>query len=520
MICVTYKEHQMYPLCERSKVFVLRTQQLERLDVRMYAFMLDTDSTLWEKFESKKLGDICHTFLGATPKDANADEVSGVAFIKTKNVHAEYLDLSDVDYITEQAHKTTRKSSALKNGDILMTIIGASFEVIGRCLVYRNHPNPANINQNVIGIRVKEEIGLDPDFLCLQLNTVYGQMQVGQKAQRTAQFSLNKGLVEDFDVVIPGRDEQRSILERVNKLSELANSINRKASDLRLAEIQKLGVRVDKIFSNELIINFFIGKSNAHVFLLKHDEAERLDIPVNHPDYKRLVEQIKQSSESGSLSDLVEMSEERFSPAEYIGHEINYLAIGDIDGISGKIIEPQKMLAEELPSRARRLIHAGDILVGIAGASTGTENMVVFPVSSEQEGWVATTGFLVLRPRCGVDIHYVCSLLKAPFVLRQIRALLTSPAMPTISESDFMQLAVPVTNTETREVTLAEIKNVMGEERQITIQLEQIAWQIEKLLSQAKSNIFDLLDDDKFSAMSARAKDIEAAMAKVEEALQ
>lgn len=224
-------------------MFVLRTQQLERLDVRTYAFMLDADPTLWEKFETRKLGDICHTFLGATPKDANADEVSGVAFIKTKNVYTDYLDLSDVDYITEQAHKTARKSSALKNGDILMTIIGASFEVIGRCLVYRNHPNPANINQNIIGIRIKEDIDLEPDFLCLQLNTVYGQMQVGQKAQRTAQFSLNKGLVEDFDIVIPERDSQLKILDRYNSLKSVTNEIASKTEELALTEIKKNGRR-------------------------------------------------------------------------------------------------------------------------------------------------------------------------------------------------------------------------------------------------------------------------------------
>jgi len=83
--------------------------------------------------------------------------------------------------------------------------------------------------------------------------------------------------------------------------------------------------------------------------------------------------------------------------------------------MTGKILEPQRMMADELPSRARRLIHEGDILIGIAGASTGTENMVVFPVDREQEGWVATTGFLVLRPKkvsTFVRLHFVKSAIR------------------------------------------------------------------------------------------------------------
>lgn len=83
-----------------------------------------------------------------------------------------------------------------------------------------------------------------------------------------------------------------------------------------------------------------------------------------------------------------------------------------------------------------------------------------------------------------------------------------------------MQLAVPVTDQETREKTIIEINKVLEEERKIIIQLEQISEQIEQLLSYAKSNIFDLLDDDKFSTMSTRAMEIESAMVQIEEALQ
>ena len=146
--------------------------------------------------------------------------------------------------------------------------------------------------------------------------------------------------------------------------------------------------------------------------------------------------------------------------------------------------------------------------------------MVVLPVTNEQDGWVATTGFLVLRPKSDVDIQYVCALLKAPFVLRQIRALLTSPAMPTISESDVMQLAVPVTNAETRSSTLLEIKSILSDGNKLAKQLEEISGQIQGLLSEAKSNIFDLLDDKKFSAISVKSNEIERAMAKIEEALR
>lgn len=517
MACVTYKEHQMYPLSERPKVFVLRTQQLERLDVRTYAFMLDTDSTLWEQFETRKLGEICHTFLGATPKDANADEVSGVAFIKTKNVYTDYLDLSDVDYITEQAHKTTRKSSALKNGDILMTIIGASFEVIGRCLVYRNHPNPANINQNVIGIRIKEEIDLEPDFLCLQLNTVYGQMQVGQKAQRTAQFSLNKGLVEDFDIVIPERDSQLKILDRYNSLKSVANETASKTEELALIEIKKTGAEIDNFFAKELGFPKFNHRKNRKVFLRKNINFERLDVPSNHPDYLGLVAKIKTSAISGYLGDIVNVSEDRFNPRGSIGETVHYLNITEINGLK-ETADPQVLFAEDVPSQGRKLIRAGDVIVG--SITTGDEKMSVFHAKEENDAWVASSDIHILRPKPGVKPEYIVRLLKAPFVLFQIKSLLYGAAIKRISENDLLRLSVPILNAEEQDKILRGLADTISEAKKSIEHLANISDECARVIQSAKRNIFDLLNDSNFQSFTESTDSIKQQMEKLGEALQ
>jgi len=405
------------------------------------------------------------------------------------------------------------KRSKLKEGDILLSIRGS----VGKIAYVPKRLEGANLNQDIAVIRLADK--KDNDLVALYLESDLARLQMTLHTRGAAVQGINLKELREVKIPVLSKEEKQCIQDRYELFRALEDKTSPRIDSIA-AELKCLtGKHIDTAFASELDLQRFIGIGSNKIFLANSD-ADRLDISANHPDYTKLVNQIKASPNSGSLSGLVEASEERFNPDDHIGQEIQYLAIGDIDGISGNIIEPQIMLAEDLPSRARRLIHAGDILVGIAGASTGTENMVVFPVTREQEGWVATTGFLVLRPRDGVDIHYVCSLLKAPFVLRQIRALLTSPAMPTISDTDFMQLAVPVTNSDARKTTLIEINRVLKEERQLTIQLEQISEQIEQVLSEAKSNIFDLLDDDKFSAISARAMVIENAMGKIEEALQ
>lgn len=441
------------------------------------------------------------------------EKENGVLFLSSTNI-AEYgVDLSECKYIIPELHKRL-KNCQPKPGDVLIAKSGT----VGTACVFPEGLPECSVYESVAIFRPTEE--WNPNYIAAFINSDLGIKQIQRSQKGIAIKHLHLGDLKELWFPKIDEDAQKTLVSRIDSVANLYKRLTSECNKLVQNEHKITREKIDLAFAQELSLEHFIQRKSALVFLRDFSSAERLDISANHPNYTKLVAQIKKSASSGSLYDLVDISEERFNPDQHTGQEVNYLAIGDIDGISGKIIAPQTMMAEELPSRARRLIHAGDILVGIAGASTGTENMVVFPVTHDQEGWVATTGFLVLRPKDGVDIHYVCSLLKAPFVLRQIRALLTSPAMPTISEADFMQLAVPVTDPETREKTLIEINKALEEERQLTIQLEQISEQIEQLLSDAKSNIFDLLDGDKFSAMSTRAMEIESAMDQIEEALQ
>lgn len=498
-------------------VKVAPAKQHDRLDTIYYHPKFnDLEATLAmlgrELIPAEQIAQLITDGTHQTPSYIDPSDDS-IPLLSSTNIKENGIEISDLKHISLDEHLSLKTSNPKPN-DVLLSVAGN----IGTAAVFHGELNACSLLRSVALIRLKDF--WEPEFVAIFINSKIGKLQIERLQKGIAVKTFRLGEINEFCVPFTTRIEQSCIVQRYNDIRDKRRSIQDRVCGCRHKQYEKSSKRIDDAFAEELCLDFFVSNENNLVFLRKFALAERLDVAANHPDYTKLISQIKTSKSSGSLSDLVEVSEKRFDPVEHIGEDVNYLAIGDIDGITAKIIEPQKMLAEDLPSRARRLIHAGDILVGIAGASTGTENMVVFPVTREQEGWVATTGFLVLRPRDGVDIHYVCSLLKAPFVLRQIRALLTSPAMPTISDTDFMQLAVPVTDSDTRKNTLSEINKVLKDERQLTIRLEQIAEQIEKLLSEAKSNIFDLLDNKKFSAMSTKAVEIEATMAKIEETLQ
>jgi type I restriction enzyme S subunit len=434
-----------------------------------------------------------------------------IPLLSSTNIKENGIEINDLKHISLQEHLSLKKSNPKPN-DVLLSVAGN----IGTAAVFHGELDACSLLRSVALIRLKD--AWEPEFVAVFINSKIGKLQIERLQKGIAVKTFRLGEINEFCLPLTTPPEQSCIIERYNHIRGKRREIEARISRCRHKQYVQSSKRIDEAFAQELSLGCFTTKEGNLVFLRNFTLAERLDVAANHPDYTKLVDQIKASENSGSLFELVEVSEDRFNPDECMGQEINYLAIGDIEGITGKIIEPQKMLAEDLPSRARRLIHAGDIL--IATVSQGDEKTVVFLADNAHEGWVASTGFLIVRAKKDVQAEYVVRVLKAPFVLRQYSALVAGSSMPTISQQDILNFAVPVTNPDAREKTLIEINKVLKEERQLTIQLEQISEQIEKLLSEAKSNIFDLLDDDKFSVMSARAMDIEAGMGKIEEALQ
>ncbi len=88
---------------------------------------------------------------GATPlSGGNAyitDKNIGVPFVRSGEINQ--IDFDSCIYIRDEIHNTVLKSSQLKNGDLLIAIVGATIGVVG---VY-DYDRKSNINQAIALVR-------------------------------------------------------------------------------------------------------------------------------------------------------------------------------------------------------------------------------------------------------------------------------------------------------------------------------------------------------------------------------
>lgn len=118
-----------------------------------------------------------------------------------------------------------------------------------------------------------------------------------------------------------------------------------------------------------------------------------------------------------------------------------YVDIASIDRQLKTIGAFSELVGAEAPSRARKVIHANDVLV-----STVRPNLnAVAIVPRELDGQIASTGFCVLRPRPSVLYHkFLFYFAVTPEFVDELSSRVRGAHYPAVSDGDVKKLAIPL----------------------------------------------------------------------------
>ena len=143
---------------------------------------------------------------GKTPLGGSETYVDeGVMFLRSQNVYDDGLRLDDVVFISESTDESMAVSRVIPR-DILLNITGAS---IGRsCIVPQDFP-PANVNQHVCAIRLRDESQSQLAAWLFKSALVKNQIDLAQNG--AAREGLNFEQIGGMIVAIPPLAEQTAI---------------------------------------------------------------------------------------------------------------------------------------------------------------------------------------------------------------------------------------------------------------------------------------------------------------------
>jgi type I restriction enzyme S subunit len=163
---------------------------------------------------------------GSTPRGGkNVYTKTGIPFIRSQNVWNTGLRLDDVVHITEEINKKMEGTKVFP-GDILLNITGAS---IGRTCIVPEEFKEGNVSQHVSIIRLISA-SITP-FVHFFLLSSYLQKRIMDVQVGVSREGLSKKNMELFLIPIPPLSEQNRIIQKLDNLFKLCNSLEEKVKE-------------------------------------------------------------------------------------------------------------------------------------------------------------------------------------------------------------------------------------------------------------------------------------------------
>lgn len=284
----------------------------------------------------------------------------------------------------------------LSSGDVVFARTGAS---VGKSYLYDPADGPLVFAGFLIRVATDPDV-LDPAFLAQYAQTERFASWVQTMSTRSGQPGINSQEYASLPIPFPPIDEQRAIA-----------SVLRDA-DMRLAALDALTVKKEE-FSAGLLQQLLTGDVRLAGFEGEWHEK--------------------------TIGDVADVDAENLPTTTRPDYSFNYISLDDVD--HGRLTNYSEQVFCSAPSRARRRIRAGDVLM-----ATVRPNLRSHLLFTKAEGeWVCSTGFAVIRSKPGqADPRFLFAHLFAAGVNRQIDGLLAGSNYPAINSGDVKSLRIPM----------------------------------------------------------------------------
>lgn len=313
---------------------------------------------------------------GHTPSMAIEEYYGGnIPLIKTNNLHENTISTVFADYLTQQGNALISRTELVKD-DIITTIIGATEEIIARSALVTEAILPANINQNIAQIRIDPQ-KMAPEYVNAYLNSFYGKQYLLYLSRQTEQVNLNCKEVEIVPIPIVGKLFQENIVDLTKKATALS---------LEALEAYKTA---EKYLSNvlpETQSSHAVELPRIKPFQESYKKSGRLDAEYYQEKYERYTEMLHTNE---TVNSLCKLHDKTYLPKE--AENYRYIELSNV-GLTGDISGVDAIIGAELPSRARRRVKAGQIVVSSVEGSLKSCALV----TKDYDECLCSTGFYIL----------------------------------------------------------------------------------------------------------------------------
>ena len=286
----------------------------------------------------------------------------------------------------------------VRRGDVFFTRTSETVEEVGVGSAMLDDPCDTVFSGFVLRARPRDG-RIDDHYKRYCFATRGARSQIVSRATYTTRALTNGRSLSAVQIALPPLPEQRAIAEALSDVDDLLGALEAliaKKRDMKRAVIQQL----------------LTGKTRLPGFSGKW--------------------------ETKRIGDIADVDPENLSSETQGDFTFNYISLEQVD--AGILLGYSELVFRKAPSRARRILRHGDVLM-----STVRPNLMAHLLYYEQvPNAVCSTGFAVLRAKRGLsDPAFLFAHLFGPFVTKQIDQTLVGSNYPAINSHDVGSLQIP-----------------------------------------------------------------------------
>lgn len=375
--------------------------------------------------------------FGSFLKSESYQEI-GHPFIRISDIKDVYIEKDGMVYLDENEFERVKKYQ-LDVNDIVFSKIGT----VGRLSLITEELGKVAISENNIGIKFSAKLDKQERFYIFAfLLSKYGQKQIFRLSSGNVQPKLNVSDIEDLNIPVVSNDFVEKIYQLIlssQSKYRVSKSLYSQAEQLLLSE---LGL-VD--WEPKHTLAFVTNYSDTQ-------KAERIDAEYFQPKYEEIIEAVKNYKGGfDELGNLVKIKDKNFAPKE--NEQYKYIELANISS-NGEINGYTENCGNELPSRARRKVQKGDVIVSSIEGSL--ESIAL--ITEDWKNALCSTGFFAVNSD-KINSETLLVLLKTKVGQLQLKKGCKGTILTAISKDELSKIVLPKIESETQD----EIKKKIAE---------------------------------------------------------
>ncbi|WP_339229304.1 restriction endonuclease subunit S [Aeribacillus sp. FSL K6-2833] len=279
----------------------------------------------------------------------------------------------------------------------------------------------------------------------------------------TAIPGLNREDAYTQKVVLPPFKEQKRIVEKIEQLFAKIDEAKRLIEEVKGSFEPRRAAILDRAFGGRLGTNDPKEKSMFETFneLTEKDLIPKEEQPYEVPKNWVWI-RLGSFLPPMETRDLARLESENFL----------YVDIDSIDNNKFEIREPKIIEIKNAPSRAKRRIDKGDVIISLVRPYLRNVARVLF----DDPRLVASTAFYVCKRNKVTETNYLYYYLITSFVTNYLNVRTKGHNAPSVRNSDFLELPIPIPPVEEQKRIAEKVDILLSKletEKEMVLEVEQ-----------------------------------------------